>query len=275
MRRLALVLALGGCFDFDGLSKEFNTAGDGGGTDGGGNPDGQGCVTMQGQVQVPGGTFRMGCVTGDTTCNADEGPAHMVTVSGFTIDRVEVTQREFNMCVAASMCAAPPCGLWDPLQTPDRPVECVTWASAKNFCVFVGGRLPTEAEWEMAARGPNGASNEFPWGNTPPDCTWVNYAACPQSQGIWTPTSCMNASPFGALDMSGNIREWVNDWYSANYYATSIATNPMGPGTGTARVVRGGSLNSIVSEIRSSARDSYDPTMFDIDLGFRCVNRTH
>jgi formylglycine-generating enzyme required for sulfatase activity len=274
MRRLALVLALAGCFDFDGLSKEFGSAIDAG-DDGGGNPDGApACVTTTGQVQIPAGMFRMGCVTGDTNCNSDENPGHMVFVSAFTIDRVEVTQREYNMCVAASMCAVPSCGLWDPLQYPNIPVECITWASAKNFCTFAGGRLPTEAEWEMAARGPNGASSEFPWGNAPPDCTWVNYAACPQTQGIWTPTSCMNASPFGVLDMSGNVNEWVADWYSATYYGTSPTMNPQGPGTGTMRVVRGGSLNSIVSEIRSSARGQYDPVMDNIDLGFRCVNRT-
>ena len=268
MRRAMLALLLAGCFDFDALSKDF---GDGGGTDG--SEVDAGCVKTQGQVSVPAGMFMMGCVTGDTSCMADENPYHPVTVSAFTIDRVEVTQKEYNMCVASGMCSAPPCGIWNPLQTPDLPVECVTWIQAKTFCTFVGGRLPTEAEWEKAARGSDG--REFPWGNSPPpDCAWVNYAACPQTQGIWSPPSCMNASPYGALDMSGNVSEWVNDWYSAVYYAQNVPNDPPGPSGGTARVVRGGSLNSIIDEIRTSARSSLDPTMDAIDLGFRCVNRT-
>ena len=266
MRRVLLALLVCGCFDFDSLSKDF---GDGGGPDGSGTTDG-GCVTTQGQVMVPGGPFMMGCVTGDTACGTDENPYHMVNVSGFTIDRVEVTQKEYNMCVASGMCGAPPCGLWNPLQVPDQPVTCVTWIQAKLYCQFVGGRLPTEAEWEKAAR--SGDGREFPWGNSPPDCSWVNYGPC--TQGLGAPTSCMNSSPFGALDMAGNAREWVNDWYSAVYYSQNFPNDPQGPTSGTARVIRGGGVNSLINEIRTSARDSLDPTMNDIDLGFRCANRT-
>jgi formylglycine-generating enzyme required for sulfatase activity len=218
-------------------------------------------------IAIPAGSFFMGCNTKvDTDCRADEKPGHSVTLAAFAIDKTEVTQDEYAACINAGACGAPACQ-WDCARR-DFPASCVTWAQAKEYCAWVGLRLPTEAEWEKAARGTDG--RKYPWGNQEPDCTLANMAGCgdqPQPVGSY-PTG---ASPYGLLDMAGNMVEMVADWYDANYYPTAPATDPTGPDAGTRYTGRGGGFRSEPLWQRASSRDWYDTFDTGLPLGFRCA----
>jgi formylglycine-generating enzyme required for sulfatase activity len=218
-------------------------------------------------VSVPAGDFTMGCGDTDTQCKDDEKPAHVVTLNAFEIDRTEVTQEQYAACVAAKACEAPVCD-WDCSKT-NYPAGCVQWAQAKAYCGWAGKRLPTEAEWEKAARGTDGRL--YPWGNDAPDCSHVNMASC--GGGSAQPVGMLpaGASPYGALDMAGNAVEMVADWYDAGFYATSPKDNPTGPATGTRYGGRGGGYKSDPVWQRASARDWYDLTDASEPLGFRCA----
>lgn len=191
-----------------------------------------------GMVIVPAGPFMMGCNPAVDTCDLllDEMPYHEVTLSDFEIDVTEVSQSAYQACVSAGPCGAPTM-YYDPVGTPMHPVIHVTWQQAFAYCAWVGKRLPTEAEWEKAARGTDG--RPFPWGSAPPDCTLGNLAACPDGYTQPVGSYPAGASAYGALDMAGNAREWVSDWYSATYYGSSPAADPSGPATGTEKVLRG------------------------------------
>jgi len=218
-------------------------------------------------VDVPAGNYIIGCnASVDTQCLANELPMHTVTLSAYEIERTEVTQGQYSTCVAAGSCSAPSC-TWD-CSMADHPAGCVVWAQAKAYCAWAGRRLPTEAEWEAAARGPDGL--KYPWGNQDPDCALTNMAGC---TGASDPVGAhpTGASPFGALDMAGNAVEMVEDWYSATYYATSPAANPTGPATGTQYGGRGGGYLSAAVWQRTSDRDVYDVTDSYPSLGFRCA----
>ncbi|HEX4339241.1 MAG TPA: SUMF1/EgtB/PvdO family nonheme iron enzyme [Polyangiaceae bacterium] len=219
-------------------------------------------------VMVPDSTFAMGCnAAADMSCKDDENPSHMVSISAFAIDKTEVTQAEYTSCVQAGKCTAPGCD-WDCSQG-TLPAGCVTWEDAKAYCAFVSGRLPTEAEWELAARGTDG--RVYPWGNDAPTCDLENLDGCGETaQAVGShPTG---ASPFGALDMAGNVVEMVSDYYAADYYATSPAMNPPGPTSGAHFVGRGGGYKSEAVWQRTSARDTYDSTDSSASLGFRCAH---
>jgi eukaryotic-like serine/threonine-protein kinase len=220
-------------------------------------------------VYVPGGTFKMGSETG-----ADEQPVHDVTLDAFWIDRTEVTNAQYAVCVAAQKCAEPAIkssatrgSYYDEPQFASYPRLFVTWDEAHRYCEWAGGQLPTEAQWEYAARGPD--ARVYPWGNKPPTDQLLNY------QRNVRDTTAVDSYPagaswVGALDMTGNAWEWVIDWYAASY-ADSAQLNPAGPASGTTKVLRGGSWHNTDDYARSAFRGNLDPNTRYDDLGFRCV----
>ena len=278
---IGAALLLAACGSSDGGSKPkgngtSNTGGSGGrtgdqgssaGATPSGEPEGFACTATADpgeMVSVPAGEFTMGCDA--RSCGGDEQPQHAVTLAAFEIDRTEVTQAQYTACIADGACEPPSCD-WV-CDQPDLPAGCVTWAQAKAFCGWAGKRLPTEAEWEKAARGDAGGT--YPWGDDAPSCARANMAGC--ADGLLPVGSAPDgASPYGALDMAGNVVELVADWYDAGYYATSPSTDPEGPATGTRYSGRGGGFKSDSNFLRASKRDWYDPTDTAVSLGFRCA----
>lgn len=231
-------------------------------------------------ITLPGGAFTMGSPPG--LGEADEAPAHTVTLSPFAIDRTEVTVGHYWQCVAAGACAAPtgnasqiaPHYLND-VAFDNHPVIHVPWVEAKAYCEWQGKRLPTEAEWEMAAGWDVGrnAKLNWPWGNeaVAPD---ANVAGrLPDAAPVGTLAA--DRSPVGVLDLGGNVREWVLDWYKVDYYRLSDTTNPAGPtsrrGEGFGRVVRGASFADPLASARTAKRGHADPAYGYNTVGFRCA----
>ncbi|MBX7097913.1 MAG: formylglycine-generating enzyme family protein, partial [Myxococcaceae bacterium] len=245
------------------------TAAAGGGTSGaGGGSASSGGGTGQadsGMSVVPAGPFLMGSTTGD----ADEKPVHEVTLSRFEIDRTEVTQAAYGACVTAGSCTAPSAN-FDPVGRAAFPVVNVSWAQAQAFCAFLGKRLPTEAEWEKAARGPDGGT--YPWGEAAPTCALATTSGC--GDGGAQPVGQLPAgqSPYGVLDLAGNVWEFTADWYADTYYSVSPLVDPQGPDAGTIKAYRGGSAGNGSSLARSANRAStYSPAVGGSGLGFRCA----
>lgn len=247
-------------------------------------PDSQEGVTA-GMVLIPAGAFWRGCNPDNPNpypCDSlqleRETPYREITLSQFWIDRTEVMQQDYALCVASFGCTVPapvPDGLegaagYDPDNKPDHPVSNVTWAQARAYCQWRGKRLPTEAEWEKAARGTDGRM--FPWGDTAADCTFANWTPCPDTGTHAVGSHPTGASPYGVEDMAGNVVEYVNDFYSTTYYADAPATDPQGPASGDARVVRGGGFPYNETALRVAYRatsSSGDST--DYARGFRCA----
>jgi formylglycine-generating enzyme required for sulfatase activity len=213
-------------------------------------------------VYVPAGEFTMGAGDGD----ADEQPVHKVTLDDYWIMQTEVTNAQYERCVRAGVCTAPNNSVWRDVRFADHPVTDVDWNQASVYAEWVGGRLPTEAEWEKAARGDDLRS--YPWGNEDPTCALANYEGCGGGTKA-VGSHPAGASPYGALDMAGNVWEWVADWYGANYYAQSPAENPTGPSSGDLRVVRGGSWFGNVVFVRAASRVGFGTDIRGDDLGFR------
>jgi formylglycine-generating enzyme required for sulfatase activity len=221
-------------------------------------------------VVVPSGAFRMGCDPGiEPTCDPDEMPQHEVQLGAFAIDRNEVTELNYNACVRAGQCSAPTCNSV-PEHLTDKPVTCVEWEQASTFCTWLHKRLPTEAEWEKAARGTDGRI--YPWGNQPPNCSMANFAGCNSAGSQAAAMRPRSSSPYGALDMAGNVWEWVSDWYDADYYTESPRRDPQGPRTGAMRIARGGDyLSTPRGALRTSHRGPRSPVDSGANVGFRCV----
>jgi formylglycine-generating enzyme required for sulfatase activity len=215
-------------------------------------------------VAVPAGEFTMGYYSADN-------PIHKVTLSDFWIYSTKITNQQFALCVQEGKCASP-----DPLNAPqfgdyhyiNFPVTGVNYDQAAAYCSFVNGRLPTEAEWEKTARGPD--ANLFPWGDSGADCNLLNYKFC---RGKTTEINDYpdGVSYYGAFDMSGNAREWAADWYSPTYYSESPVEDPLGPVIGEKRSVRGSSYQDSADPSISAHRFSLLPIATLPDLGFRCV----
>lgn len=225
------------------------------------------------QVYVPEGEFLMGTgKNGDSVIRIDESPQHRVFLDAYWIDKTEVTKdMYYKFCISAkcSYLYAEIMGLHN-FQEESDPVVNVSWDRANNYCKWAGRRLPTEAEWEKAARGTDG--REYPWGRYSFDCLRGNYAGCVYKNGVKPVGSYpKGASPYGALDMAGNVWEWVFDWYQADYYQQSPSRNPINLNPGNSKVLRGGSWENPSGTIRTAFRFKAEPDYSRDNIGFRCT----
>ncbi|GAB4499844.1 MAG: hypothetical protein OHK003_17410 [Anaerolineales bacterium] len=217
-------------------------------------------------VYIPAGEFSMGVQ------NGIDNPEHVVSTNGFWIYATEVTKSQYDVCVATGACAPPAAVNTSIPENPllgIHPITNVTHQQAQAYCQWANGRLPTEAEWEKAARAPEWTI--YPWGNEAPSCTLVNYGDCQKISSDPVTSYPDGQTPYQIFDMAGNVFEWVSDWYAADYYPNSPTENPTGPAEGTFRSVRGGSYLSGIEQIAAYARSSQEPQKPREDLGFRCV----
>lgn len=239
-------------------------------------------------VFVPSGEFIMGSNEDeDPYFWGAEGPEHDVYVDAFWIYQTEVTNAMYQACMAEQACPKPLRNesrtvedYYDNERFADYPVIQVNYIDAIAYCVWAGGRLPTEAEWEKAARGTEGAI--FPWGNEALKPEYANFCGsnCPGAEreriddGYYeiapVGSFLVGASPYGALDMAGNVWEWVFDYFDQQYYINSPFNNPRGPLSGSRRVIKGGSWTNPLSGLRPAARTSMPPQDGLDTLGFRC-----
>jgi formylglycine-generating enzyme required for sulfatase activity len=216
-------------------------------------------------VYIAPSQFRMGNGVGDA-------PEHTVTLDGYWIQQTKVTNRMYAQCVAVDACTPPTQELGGPVYSnPDyenHPVIGVTWDQSQAYCTWTQGRLPTEAEWEKAARGID--ARVYPWGNDEAACDLLNSAYC---IGHTTDVTAYDdgVSPYGLFDMAGNVFEWVGDWYGETYYSDGSPTNPTGPESGEYRVIRGSSFETDPGQEVSAIRHFGATVYHSRDLGFRCV----
>ncbi|MFN8488634.1 MAG: SUMF1/EgtB/PvdO family nonheme iron enzyme [Caldilineaceae bacterium] len=244
--------------------------------------DSRSAITL---VYVPAGPFIMGSNITDTITYTDERPPHKVVLDGFWIMQTEVTNAQYAKCVAAKACDNPNNDFWEKPEFAQHPVVNVNWTQASAYAAWVGGQLPTEAQWEKAARGPNGLI--YPWGNA-----WDVSDAQPRlnfcdklCDNSWKDSNVSDGyaqtapvghypaghSLYGALDMAGNVWEWVSDWYAADYYKSAPPANPPGPDTGSYRVLRGGSWSGNRTVVRAADRYWYSPGNQGGNVGLRVV----
>ena len=218
-------------------------------------------------ITIPAGSFFMGSDAGQDC----ERPVHRVHVDAFALATTQVTNRDYAKFLAATGREAPPDWNKPEFSDPQQPVVSVSWFDAVAYCDWLSEttgkrfRLPTEAEWEYAARGGTGGKL-YPWGDEPPQ-SLLHYA----ERWLTGPESVAQDPPngFGLYDMCANVHEWCSDWYDAGYYAVSPERNPRGPERGTRRASRGGSWRHHVKMSRCSARSSIPPEFHYADYGFR------
>jgi formylglycine-generating enzyme required for sulfatase activity len=224
---------------------------------------------------IPAGPFQMGSNNGKN----DEAPVHTVTLDAFYIDIYLVTNSRYKECVDAKVCKPPSrpdsytrYPYYGDFEYLDFPVLDVSWNDALAYCQWRGARLPTEAEWEKAARGKL-EGRTYPWGDVDPICMLgVQYGAqfvnCTPNDTVAVGSYAPNG--YGLYDMAGNVWEWVADWYDENYYAASPEDNPPGPSTGFYRVLRGGSFGNDAYYLRVANRIKGSPDFNSYSVGFRC-----
>ena len=215
-------------------------------------------------VKIPAGEFLMGSGAGEG--GPAERPQRKVGVSPYLIDKTEVSWGQYKKFSTATGTPLPETPLWG---TPDDyPVTARTWDEAAAFCQWVGGRLPTEAEWEKAARGTDG--RRYSWGNEwDPDRCNTQDGGPHRPEGVGVFPGCL--SPYGVLDMTGSLWEFCQDWFDEKFYETGPNRNPKGPDSGRLRVIRGGSWLNPSSCTRTSFRQGTDPNWRNVLHGFRCV----
>ncbi len=215
-------------------------------------------------VYVPSGEFIMGQ-------GGEDNPEHAVYVRDFWIYRTKVTNQMYAGCVAAGGCSAPenePSDHYLDTEYAEQPVIGVNWEQAAAYCSWVQGALPTEAQWEKTARGPDG--NIYPWGDSAPNCDLLNFDNCLGNVSDVTDFPA-GKSYYEALDMAGNTFEWVLDWYDPTYYEASPSDDPYGPELGEVKSVRSSSFESGAQQVPVANRFFLDPEKYREDLGFRCV----
>lgn len=244
-------------------------------------------------MYVPAGPFTMGttveeamqeCMKTRGECETawflDQAPAHIVQLDAYWMDQTEVTNAMYEVCVNAGVCDPPHMSnsntVEDYFGNPayaDFPVVFITWKQAKNYCEWAGAYLPSEAQWEKAARGTDG--RVFPWGNLRPTCSLANInpfnqASCRDDVGA-VRYYADGQSPYLIYNMAGNAAEWVMDWYGENYYGNSPASNPQGPDAGLAKIMRGGSWYFDEDYARTTYRYKQDARYYYSFTGFRCA----
>jgi formylglycine-generating enzyme required for sulfatase activity len=239
-------------------------------------------------IYIASGIFRMGA----DDAEPNEAPSHIVRLDAFYIDETEVTNAQYAVCVAEGVCRPPdrPGATYHPAyfgdaRYDDYPVIFVNWNHAREFCTWREARLPTEAEWERAASFDPfaGIKYRYPWGDEF-DGARLNFCDvnCPRDDRDvdfddgHRDTAAVGSypegrTPLGLFDMSGNVMEWVNDWYDSRYYRGSTDTNPLGPLNGEFRTIRGGSWLAAAEDVRTTSRTSFEPSVSRANLGFRCA----
>jgi formylglycine-generating enzyme required for sulfatase activity len=220
-------------------------------------------------IYIPAGEFLMGNDHGPTRST----PEHTVYLDAYWIDQTEVTNEMYALCVEAGVC-------WQPVQSKvinpyydnpryvNYPVVYINWQEAVQYCTWANRRLPTEAEWEKAARGTDG--RKYPWGDEKPNSKLLNY-----QDNIGAPLPVdrypSGASPYGVLNMAGNVREWVADWYDNKAYQEDYYLNPLGLKIGTEKSLRGGHFSDSWQQVYTYNRFSHEPESAGLARGFRCV----
>lgn len=215
-------------------------------------------------ARIGGGSYRLGSPAGQG--DSDERPEATVRLKTFCLDQTEVTQSAYAAFAKASAHPAPTCA-WSPTDTPTHPVSCVSHDDAEAYCAWRQAKLPTEAQWEAAARGKT--QRPFPWGAEPPSCARATMAGCADGPTA-TATHAAGATADEVHDLAGNVWEWVADRYAPSY-AARTRRDPTGPAGGPWRVLRGGSFRSLAVGLRAADRDAAPPQTRDVTVGFRCA----
>ena len=249
------------------------------------------CVAVMADMAlVAGGQTWLGCAGSDPLCAAAEQPQHLVKLPAYWIDRFEVTAAQYKACVDAGACAPsaptdPACNGDKPLRS-KHPINCVPWSAAQSYCTWAGKRLATEAEWEMAARGPCSSGDpslckaelkEFPWGSKPASCAQTVMADPVTRSGCGLGTTAAagiqtaDTSPAGVRDLGGNVSEWVLDTWEAGFYAASPISSPVNNTPGNSKVVRDGSFLSPAAKVRCAHRQSGATDAASPEVGVRCA----